>query len=269
MSGFEEIKQRQREMWTIGDFAEIAKRTEPAAATLVDSIGVEAGQDVLDVATGTGNAAIVAAQRGATSAGLDLTPKLLGIAAERAVEAGLEVELIEGDAEDLPFADDSFDRVLSIYGVMFAPNQQRAADELSRVCRPGGRIGVCAWTPAGVNGRMFALLAGHLPPPPEGFQPPVLWGVPDRVRELFPAASDYSFAELTARFEADSPEAWIAFGERVLGPTIMAKQALEPSGDWAQVRTGLVDLFTEANRADDGTMVVEAEYLQAIVDLPG
>lgn len=268
MGGFDELKERQREMWTVGDFAEVAKRTERTAETLIDAIGVEAGRRVLDVATGTGNAAMVAAERGAAVTGLDLTPKLLGIAAERARDAGLEIELIEGDAESLPFADDSFDRVVSVYGVMFAPDQQRAADELWRVCRPGGRIGVCAWTPDGVIGQLFARLAMHLPPPPEGFQPPILWGMADRVRELFPAAAAISFADLAARFEAGSAEDWVSIDERVLGPMIMARQGLERS-DWEEVRAGLVSLYEDANQADDGTLLVEPAYLQAIIDLPG
>ncbi len=188
MSGFEEIKERQRHMWTVGDFAKVATRTVPAAEAIVERLGIGAGERVLDVATGTGNGALVAAGRGARVSGLDLTPKLLGIAAERAAAAGAEIDFVEGDAEALPYDDDSFDAVISMFGVMFAPNQQQAADELVRVCRPGGRIGVAAWTPAGSVGQLFMLLAQHLPPPPEGFQPPILWGLEDHVRGLFAAS---------------------------------------------------------------------------------
>lgn len=269
MTEFDQVKQRQREMWTAGDFASIAVTVEPASAELVERTATEAGQEVLDVATGTGNAAIIAAGRGATVTGLDITPKLLGIAAERARDAGIELELIEGDAEDLPFADDSFDRVLSVFGVMFAPNQQKAADELRRVCRPGGRIGTCAWTPGGLNGRMLMQLAAHLPPPPPGFLPPTLWGTRDRVRELLAGPGvEFEFADLAARFDAESSEAWVTYNERVLGPAVLAKQALEATGRWEPVRAELVALYEEANQSSEGTMSVEAEYLLAIVRLP-
>ncbi len=268
MSGFEEIKQRQRHMWTIGDYAAIAEMIEGASTAAVEAAGVESGMDVLDVATGTGNAALIAARRGATATGLDLTPKLLEIAAERAREAGVEVELIEGDAEDLPFADGSFDRVTSVFGVMFAPNQQKAADEMRRVCRPGGRIVTCAWTPAGVNGRMFGLIGSKMPPPPEGFQPPVLWGTEERVAELFDGAT-IAFEKPSVAFEDESTEVWMDRNERILGPTVFAKEVLEASGDWAALREELAALYSGANEATDGTMRVEAEYLLAVVQLPG
>jgi SAM-dependent methyltransferase len=267
MTGFDVIKQRQREMWTIGDYAAIAEMIEGAAVAAVDHAGVESGHEVLDVATGTGNAAIVAVGRGASVTGLDLTPKLLGIAAERARAADIELELIEGDAEDLPFADDSFDRVTSVFGVMFAPNQQKAADELRRVCRPGGRIVVCAWTPTGVNGKMFGLIGANLPPPPEGFQPPVLWGTEARIRDLFEDAG-VECRTLNVAFEDDSIEEWMDRNERILGPTVMAKQALEPAGRWEPLRAELTTLYSAANQASDGTMRVEAEYLLSVVTLP-
>lgn len=269
MGDLDEIKLRQREMWTMGDFAAIARLIERPSAEVVERTAVESGQDVLDVATGTGNAAMIAAARGATVTGLDITPKLLEIATERASEADLELKLIEGDAENLPFDAGSFDRVLSVFGVMFAPHQQRAAAELHRVCRAGGRIGVCAWTPAGLNGLMFRQLAGHMPPPPAGFQPPVLWGVEDRIVELFAGSgAEFEFEPLATRFEAESAEAWVAYNERVLGPMVMAKQALEPSGGWEAARAELVDLYEEANLNSDGTMAVEADYLLSVVHLP-
>ncbi len=267
MTGFDEIKQRQRHMWTIGDYAAIAEMIEGASAAAVEGAGIESGHEVLDVATGTGNAALIAARRGASVTGLDLTPKLLGIAAERAAEAGLELELIEGDAEDLPFADDSFDRVTSVFGVMFAPNQQKAADELRRVCRPGGRIVTCAWTPAGLNGLMFGLIGASLPPPPEGFQPPVLWGAEDRIRELFDGA-DVEFSTLEVAFKDDSVERWMDRNERILGPTVMAKEVLEPAGDWEPLRAKLTALYADANQATDGAMHVDAEYLLASISPP-
>ena len=266
MTGLEDIKTRQRHIWTIGDYASIAEMIEDASAQAVEHAGIESGQEVLDVATGTGNAAIIAAQRGATVTGLDLTPKLLEIAAQRASEAGVEIEWIEGDAENLPFADDSFDRVTSVFGVMFAPHQQKAADELRRVCRPGGRIVTCAWTPTGLNGRMFGLIGANMPPPPEGFQPPVLWGTEERIRELFDGAEIECHTHNVA-FEDESIDEWMDRNERTLGPTVFAKEVLEGEGKWDALREQLTALYSEANQATDGTMHVEAEYLLAMIDV--
>lgn len=266
MSGLDVIKDRQRHMWTIGDYAAIAEMIEGASEAAVDRAGVEAGEDVLDVATGTGNAAMAAAGRGASVTGIDLTPKLVEIATERARAAGVEIEFLEGDAENLPFADDSFDRVTSVFGVMFAPNQQRAADELRRVCRPGGRIVTCAWTPSGLNGQMFGLIGASMPPPPEGFQPPVLWGTEERVSELF-AGDSTRFETLNVPFEDDSIEEWMARNERILGPTVMAKEVLEQDGKWGPLREQLTELYADANEATDGSMHVEAEYLLAAIDV--
>jgi SAM-dependent methyltransferase len=269
VSAFEEIKERQRHMWTVGDFAKIAKRTVPAAEAIVDRLGIERGERVLDVATGTGNGAIVAAERGADTSGLDLTPKLLAIAAERAAAVGVEVDLVEGDAEALPYEDDFFDAVISMFGVMFAPDQQRAAGELVRVCRPGGRIGIAAWTPEGSIGQLFMLLAQYLPPPPEGFQPPVLWGVEDHVRELF-AASGASVActRERVRIESASVEEQLAEDERWLGPIILAKEALEPEGRWEEARARIAEQTEAENLATDGTLVLEPEYLLSVIELP-
>lgn len=270
MSGFDEIKARQREMWTVGDFPEIATRTVPAAEAIVARLGIGAGERVLDVATGTGNGALLAAERGAAASGLDLTPKLLGVAAGRAAAAGVEIELVEGDAEALPWEDDSFDAVISMYGVMFAPDQQRAADELVRVCRPGGRIGVAAWTPAGSVGQIFMLLAGYLPPPPEGFQPPILWGDPEHVRGLFAASGATVTCTLErVRFERDSIDAFLEEDEEKLGPIILAKRALEPAGKWLEVRTKLAEQTAAANVATDGSLLLEPEYLLSVIELPG
>jgi SAM-dependent methyltransferase len=266
MSGLDVIKDRQRHMWTIGDYAAIAEMIEEASEAAVDRVGAGEGKRVLDVATGTGNAALIAARRGASVAGLDLTPKLIEIAGQRARDAGVDAEFVVGDAENLPFDDDSFDCVTSVFGVMFAPHQQRAADELRRVCRPGGRIVTCAWTPAGLNGQMFALIGANMPPPPEGFQPPVLWGTEERVSELF-AGEQVSFERLKVAFRDDSIEEWMARNERTLGPTVMAKEVLEADGKWEPLREQLTALYADANEASDGSMHVEAEYLLAAVDV--
>jgi SAM-dependent methyltransferase len=263
------IKQGQRMMWSQGDYAEVSKQIAPAAELLVELVGVETGQLLLDVATGTGNVAIPAAQKGAVVTGLDLTPELLVLARARATAAGLEVTFVEGDAEELPFAEDSFDRVTSCFGVMFAPRQQQAADELVRVARPGARIAIAAWTPEGVNGKMFKTIASYMTPPPPELKPPVMWGVEDHVRGLFSASgAELSFERRTVTFTHGSPENWVEFNERYLGPFIVAKAALEPQGRYEQLRAELIGLYSEANEAEDGTLSAQAEYLVTSARLP-
>jgi SAM-dependent methyltransferase len=261
-----EFKQRQRRMWASGDYSDIAHTIESVGHSLVEAVGVRQGEHLLDVATGSGNVAIPAAQAGAEVVGLDLTPELLEVGRRRAAEAGVEVEWVEGDAEDLPFPDDSFDRVTSCFGAMFAPRHEVAAGEIARVCRAGGTFGICAWTPEGLNGQMFRTVAQHLPPPP-GLKPPVLWGVEDHMQSLFPDA-ELEFRTENVVFEAESVEEWMAYNERVLGPTIMAKRALEPEGRWEPLRADLVSLYERANQADDGAMRVDAEYLLTVGRLP-
>jgi SAM-dependent methyltransferase len=269
MSVNEELKERQKKVWNEGDFAAIARRIESQSPVLLDVIGVEQGTKLLDVACGTGNALIPAAERGAVATGLDITPKLLEVARERADAGGLEVELVEGDAENLPFADDSFDRVTSLFGAMFAPDHERAASELVRVCRPGGRVGVCAWTPEGMIGRMFMTVAGHMPPPPEGFRPPILWGVEDHVRGLFAGAGELRAERRAVTMAGDSVEEWMATDERALGPMVVAKATLEPEGKWQALREALVALYEDVNEADDGSFRAEAEFLMTVVDVSG
>src|SRR5436309_13871235 len=169
------IKQRQQQTWASGDFAVVAARIVLVAEQLCDSADLHAGWRVLDVATGSGNAAIAAARLGCAAVGVDYVPALLERGRERAAAEHLDVRFVEGDAEDLPFPDASFDAVLSIYGVMFAPDHRRAAPELARVCRPGGRIALASWTPDGFIGETFRIFSSYLPPAP-GLPPPVRWG---------------------------------------------------------------------------------------------
>lgn len=263
MAGVDELKQGHRVMWAQGSYPEMAEHIESAAEGLVAEAGIEPGQDVLDVATGSGNVAIPAAQAGARVVGLDLTPELFEAARRRATAAGVQVEWVEGDAEALPYEDESFDRVLSTFGVMFAPRHAVAAAELLRVCRPGGLIGLCNWTPEGVIGQMFRTVGSFMPPPPDFASPPPLWGTEDHVRELLPGI-DLEFARRTVTWRFESVEAWQQFGEERFGPTIMAKRALEADGRWGELRAKLVDLFGSANEATDGTMHVQGEYLQVL-----
>jgi len=265
----EQLKEGQRRIWASGDWPAFATIIQDVADATVAEVGVGEGDDFLDVATGSGNAAIAAALRRARVTGLDLVPELVDAARARAADAGLEAEFVVGNAEELPFADDSFDRVTSIFGAMFAPRHQMAADELVRVARPGGVIGVAAWTPEGMNGQMFKTLGEHMPPPPEGFMPPAMWGSEDHVQSLFSAPGlDVSCEKRMAEFDWESLESWIDHCERNLGPTVMAKAALEPQGKWEAARADLLALGERYNEADDGTMRTRAEYLLTKVTLP-
>ena len=178
------VKQRQQQAWASGDFHAVAARIVLVAEQLVDSADLHAGWRVLDVATGSGNAAIAAARLGCEVVGIDYVPALLERGRERAAAEGLDVTLLEGDAETLPFPDRSFDAVTSVFGAMFAPDHRQAASELVRVCRPGGTIALASWTPDGFIGELFRTVAGHVPPP-AGVPSPMLWGTEAHLRELF------------------------------------------------------------------------------------
>jgi SAM-dependent methyltransferase len=263
------IKEGQRKMWTIGDYPDIARTLTGVAETILARADAGSGVSLLDVATGAGNVAIPAALGGASVTGLDLTPRLLEVARERAADAGAEVSFIEGDAEELPFDGDSFDRVTSCFGVMFAPRQQLAAGELARVARPGARIVVTAWTPEGLNGQMFKTVGSYMPPPPPELKPPVMWGDEDHIRSLFePTGAELTFERHMVTFEHESAVSWLEYNERVLGPTIVAKAALEPQGRWYALREELVELYTNANESKDGTFRARAEYLLTVARLP-
>jgi SAM-dependent methyltransferase len=263
------FKQGQKAMWTAGDYPEVARRIATVGEYVAERAGAAPGIELLDVATGSGNVAIPAALGGAQVTGLDLTPKLLEAARGRAASAGLEITFVEGDAEELPFEADSFDRVTSCFGVMFAPRQPLAAAELVRVAKPGARIVFTAWTPEGLNGQMFKTVGSYMPPPPPELKPQVMWGNEDRVRELFAdSGAELAFERHVVTFEHDSIEAWLDYNEKVLGPTVMAKAALEPQGRWDDLRADLTKLYADANEAEDGSMRVRAEYLLSVAQLP-
>ena len=264
----EQLTARQRAVWTAGDWPGFAPRIQEVSDRTGETIGVGKGHDYLDVATGSGNAAEAAARRGARVTGLDLVPELIDAARSRFADAGLEAEFVVGDAERLPFEDDSFDRVTSIFGVMFAPRQEAAAAELVRVARPGAIIGVAAWTPTGEIGRMFKTLAELMPPPPAEFVPPAMWGDEDHVRGLFAGADvELGFEKRMATFDFDSPQQWIEYSEENLGPVVMAKALLEPQGKWDEARTLLVELQESSNEATDGSLRNQGEYLLSTVTL--
>jgi SAM-dependent methyltransferase len=263
------IKEAQRKMWASGDYPDLARTIASAAEVLVQRVGAGPGENLLDVATGSGNVAIPAALTGASVTGLDLTPELLEVARVRAGEAGVEVQFVEGDAEELPFADDSFDRVTSCFGVIFAPRHQQAAGELARVARRGGTVAFTSWTPEGLNGQMFKTIGSHLPAPAPGVGSPLEWGEEDHVRSLLgDSASQLTFERHTVILSHESPESWVQYNERVLGPTIMTKAALEPQGRWEDCRAELVALYTERNEATDGSFRAPTEYLLTVAQMP-
>jgi len=261
----DEFTQTQRTVWGSGDYAVLAEYISGVGRLLVERAGVEPGMRVLDVACGTGNAAIPAARAGAEVTGLDLVPELLEAGRRKATEAGLEIEWVEGNAEELPFADGSFDRVLSTFGHMFAPRHRRTADELARVCRPGGTIGICCWTPDGLVGRTFRAGAEFMPPPPDFAQPPVLWGSEEHVRGLFPSATGFDFEEHSATIEAPSLD---DFAELFMEYFPVMAAARARLGDrFGELRERTLDVWREANQATDGTLRLPQEYLLSLVRL--
>ena len=255
---------RNRAVWEAGDWDKLADAIASAGYRLLDSLTLGEGTRLLDVGTGSGGSvAIPAAWRGAEVVGADITDAWFDAARRRAAEAGVEVQWVVGDAVALPFQDASFDIVTSTFGHMFAPDQAAAASELVRVCKPGGTIGLCCWTPQGNFGRMMASLVMLLPIP-EGFRPPMLWGSEPHVRELLePHGVTLQTRRAVLRLEAESVEQLVSAFEANFGPMVMARAALGEEA-WASAREGMLALFAEVNQHDDGTMAVDAEYLETI-----
>lgn len=257
---FAEIKKAQHAVWSSGSYGKIAWLTVPLADPLCESVDLRPGSTVLDVATGTGHVALAAARRFCDVTGIDYVPALLAEARDRAAAEGLDVAFTEADAEELPFPDRSFDFVLSAIGVMFTADHQRAADELLRVCKPGGTIGLASWTPTGFVGQMLKVVGGHAPPPP-GALPPPRWGTEDAVREMFgTGVADVRFTTASITVRLPSPEFFVDFIIEHYGPTLKAAARLSDDGGRA-FRDDLVALAVAANRATDGTFVSDWEYL--------
>ncbi len=257
------VKQRQQHVWSSGDFAVVAARIVLVAEHLCDSADLHAGWRVLDVATGSGNAAIAAARLGCTAVGVDYVPALLERGRLRAEAEGLSVELLEGDAESLPFPEGSFDAVTSVFGSMFAPDHARAAAELLRVCRPGGTIALASWTPEGFIGELFRTVAGHVPPP-AGVQSPMLWGTEAHLRELLgERIASLEIAERTFTFRFGSPEDFVEFFRRWYGPTLKAFAALEGSARDA-LEHDLVSLAQRFDRLGGDAVAIPATYTEAV-----
>lgn len=258
------FKEANRTMWAAGDYDAIAELLWSAGGRLVERVGVRPGEDVLDVACGTGNATIPAAQAGASTVGVDLTPELLERGRARADAAGVEIEWIEGDAEELPFADESFDVVLSTFGCMFAPRHETAARELARVLRPGGRLGLASWTPEGFVGDFFRALGAHLPPPPPFAAPSILWGDPGHVRTLFAGQGvELEFERDHVEFRFDSVAEAVESYETKFGPVIKAREHLASEGRWEAARADFVALYAR-HASESGSLSFPAEYLVAL-----
>jgi SAM-dependent methyltransferase len=258
------LKARHRTMWALGDYPAVAAQViAELGPALVGATGVRRGDRVLDVAAGTGNAAVPAAATGAEVVASDLTPELFPAGRAFAAAHGVELTWEEGDAEALPYPDEAFDVVLSCVGVMFAPHHQLAADELVRVCRPGGRIGLVSWTPTGFIGQLFAAMKPYAPPPPPGVQPPPLWGDADHVRALLgDRVTDVVTRRQTLTVDRfATPEAWRAFWKSVYGPTIAVYRAV--GDDPERVAALDRELAALAARFDrgSGATVMDWEYL--------
>lgn len=258
------VKERQQQAWASGDFAAVAARIVLVAEQLCDTADLRAGWHVLDVATGSGNAAIAAARHGATAVGVDYVPSLLERGRVRAAAEGLDVQLLHGDAEALPFPDSYFDAVTSVFGSMFAPDHKQAAAEILRVTRPGGTIALASWTPDGFIGELFRTVAKHVPPPP-GVASPMLWGTEAHLRDLFgDGIASLEVKERTFSFRYTSAEEFVSFFRQWYGPTLKAFAAVDGDARDA-LAADLVALATRYDRLRcDGAIAIPATYTEAV-----
>ncbi len=257
----QELKGRMKAMWVAGDFGKIASMNRAWGEEFVNRLKLRPGMKVLDVACGTGNQAIPAARKGADVTALDIAPNLLAQARTRAVEEAVDIHFVEGDAEDLPFGDQSFDVVYSMFGAMFAPRPDRAAAELQRVCKPGGLIAMANWTPEGVPGQLFAVSAKHLPSPP-GTQPPSLWGVEKIVRERFGEGVEVRVEKRTVRAEfEEDPAGVVALFRKYFGPMKMTFERLDPEAQ-QRLAADMEQVFARANESRSGGTSHLSEFLE-------
>ena len=262
-----ELKSRHRAMWASGDYPSMVETfLLPLGPRLVEACGIKSGDSVLDVAAGTGNASIPAAERGAEVTASDLTPELFDAGRRRAESVGVKLDWVEADAENLPFDDEPFDVVMSSIGAMFAPHHQDVADELVRVCRPGGTIGMLNWTPEGMIGALFKTMGPFAPPPPPGAQPPPLWGGEEHLRELFGERVDWGTLERDV-LEVTAFERPGDYGEHFkakYGPTIAARANAEKDGREGELDEALARFCDEWNLGTPEQARFEQEYLLAI-----
>lgn len=258
------IKQRQQATWASGDYTIIGTTLQIVGESLAEATDVRAGDRVLDVAAGNGNATLAAARRFAQVTSTDYVPHLLDKAAARARAEGLDVRFQVADAEALPFEDGSFDAALSTFGVMFTPEPAKAAREMLRAVRSGGRIGMANWTPEGFIGQLFRIVGGHVPPP-AGVQSPALWGTEPRIVELFgPGAADIRCVRREFNFRYRSAEHWIEVFRTFYGPVHKAYAALDADGQ-AQLTENISALLDELNVGGRHSLVIPGEYLEVVV----
>jgi SAM-dependent methyltransferase len=266
MIAVEDLKKTHRATWAAGDYGAIAELIDDVPPRdLLRWVEVEPRQEVLDVAAGTGNIALRAAAAGADVIGLDLTPELFETARRRALEYGVNVDWLEGDAEQLPFEDDRFDVVVSAFGVQFAPRHEVVARELARVTAPGGQIGLVNWTPEGMIGELFKVLGRYLPTPPDYASPPPLWGSEDHVRDLFEGTGvELEFRRGYNPFRFDSAGGFISFFETHYGPTLKARERLSAEGSWDDCRAEIVAMAERRGEPEADGLLLSSEYLVTV-----
>lgn len=257
------IKSRQQTAWGSGDYAMIGTTLQIVGEMLCEAVDLRSNHRVLDVAAGNGNATLAAARRFADVVSTDYVGALLDRGRERAKADRLPVTFQEADAEALPFADASFDVVLSTFGVMFTPKQEQAANELRRVCRPGGKIGMANWTPEGFIGRLFKTIGKYVPPAP-GVKSPALWGSKPHLDTLFGSKTIVAAESRNFVFRYKSPKHWLELFRTYYGPVLKAFEAIDPNAREA-LAADLYALLDEFNLAEDGTLVVPSEYLEIVV----
>jgi ubiquinone/menaquinone biosynthesis C-methylase UbiE len=262
--GQADLKARQQAAWSSGDYAVVGTTLQIVGEELCEALDVRSGQNVLDIAAGNGNASLAAARRWCDVIATDYVPALLERARERAAAERLAIEFRAADAEALPFPDASFDVVVSTFGVMFTPDQDRAAAEMVRVCKRGGKIGLANWTPEGFIGQVFKTIGKHVPPP-AGAKSPALWGTRARIAELFePHATSVKSAQRSFVFRYRTPAHWLEVFKTYYGPVLKTFAALEPAAQ-AALQRDLMALIDQFNRSADHSMVVPSEYLEIVI----
>ena len=261
---FTAIKTRQKAAWSSGDYAVVGTTLQIVGESLCEALDLRSGQRVLDVAAGNGNATLAAARRWAEVTSTDYVPSLLERGRARAIAEGFnDIDFREADVEALPFDDESFDVVVSTFGCMFAPNHERTASEMLRVCRPGGKIGMANWTPESFIGEVFKVLGKHVAPP-AGVKSPALWGSRPHLAALFETQGLVRAESRHFMFRYRSPQHWLEVFRGYYGPVLKAFGALDAAGQQA-LETDLLALIARFNRATDGTMVVPSDYLEIVV----
>jgi SAM-dependent methyltransferase len=257
------IKLRQKDSWSAGEYLVIGATITMVGELLCEAVDLRSGQEVLDVATGTGNTALAAARRFCKVTGIDYVPRLLEQARKRAESEGLQVTFRKGDAENIPFQDASFDVMLSTFGCMFAPDQEKTASELIRVCRSKGKIGLANWVPDGMVGEVLST-SGKYVPPPSGLKPPTLWGTRERLEELFGnRVSSMQIIRRSFAFRYPSAEYWLQFNRTHLGPMSKTFEKLDEEGK-NRLAEDLLAVVKRFNRSGDETIVATSDYLEIV-----